>query len=83
MNWDGQNFNIKAGKITNDNINMVDLAMQNYYNRAILYFESLRGIELNRCCLNHGGLGLNISDNMPGNIEYDRLPKKRYTYFYI
>lgn len=75
VNWDGQNFNIKAGKITNDNINMVDLAMQNYYNRAILYFESLSD-RVKSMLPKSWWFGFEyFPDNMPGNIEYDRLPK--------
>jgi hypothetical protein len=40
-NWDGKNFTIKSKSLSSEPINMVDLAMQNYYNHAINYFNSL------------------------------------------
>lgn len=75
VNWDGENFTIKPKSIHNDPINLVDLAMQNYYNPAINYFNSLdervKGL-LNKkwyFCFEF------FPDNQPGNIAYQRLPK--------
>lgn len=75
VNWDGENFTIKPKSIHNDPINLIDLAMQNYYNPAINYFNSLdervRGL-LNKkwyFCFEF------FPDNQPGNITYQRLPK--------
>ena len=31
VNWDGKHFNIKPKSISNESINLIDLAMQNYY----------------------------------------------------
>ena len=41
VNWDGTDFTIKPKSITSDPINLVDLAMQNYYNPAFDYLRSL------------------------------------------
>ncbi len=75
VNWDGVNFNIRPKSINNENINLIDLAMQNYYNPAINFFNNLdlrvKSL-LNKkwwFCFEY------FPDNQPANIEYDRLPK--------
>lgn len=75
VNWNGKDFIIKPKSISNDSINLIDLAMQNYYNPAINYFNSLdervKGL-LNRkwwFCFEY------FPDNQPANIEYSRVPK--------
>lgn len=75
VNWDGENFTIKSKSINSDPINLVDLAMQNYYNFAIDFFE----------CLSERVKGLMnkkwwfgfeyFPDVQPANIVYSRLPK--------
>jgi hypothetical protein len=74
-NWNGQEFTIKPKSINSDPINLIDLAMQNYYNSAIDYLNSLdvrvKSL-LNRkwwFCFEY------FPDNQPANIEYQRLPK--------
>lgn len=75
VNWDGKSFTIKAKSLSSDPINLVDLAMQNYYNLAIDYFNSLdKRIKslLNKkwwFCFEY------FPDTQPGNITYARLPK--------
>ena len=75
VNWNGQEFTIKPKSINSDPINLVDLAMQNYYNSAIDYLNSLdirvKSL-LNRkwwFCFEY------FPDNQPANIEYQKLPK--------
>lgn len=75
VNWDGREFTIKSKSLSSDPINMIDLAMQNYYNHAINYFNSLdsriKGL-LNKgwwFCFEY------FPDNQPANIEYNRVPK--------
>lgn len=75
VSWDGESFIIKPKSINNDPINLVDLAIQNYYNPAINYFNSLdmrvKGL-LNKkwsFCFEF------FPDNQPANIEYQRIPK--------
>lgn len=75
VNWDGNEFTIKPKSVQSDAINLVDLAMQNYYNPAMKYFSSLdervKGL-LNKkwwYCFEF------FPDNQPANIEYSRVPK--------
>ena len=77
VNWNGKQFTIKPKSITNDPINLIDLAMQNYYNPAINYFESLDDRVkslLNKkwwFCFEY------FPDEQPANIEYNRIPKNK------
>ena len=75
VNWDGKEFTIKPKSIGSESINLIDLAMQNYYNPAIKFFESLdirvKSL-LNKkwwFCFEY------FPDNQPANIEYSRVPK--------
>lgn len=74
VNYDGV-FNIKLKTLNSEPINIIDLAMQNFYNKALNYFNSLservKGL-LNRnwwFCFEY------FPDNQPANIEYNRTPK--------
>jgi hypothetical protein len=75
VNWDGEQFTIKPKSISNEPINLIDLAMQNYYNPAITFFNSLDNrvrLLLNKkwhFCFEY------FPDNQPANIEYSRVPK--------
>ena len=75
VNWNGSEFTIKPKSLSNTPINLIDLAMQNYYNPAINYFESLDNRVkslLNKSwwfCFEY------FPDNQPANIEYDEVPK--------
>jgi hypothetical protein len=75
VNWNGQKFTIKAKSLSSDPINLIDLAMQNYYNHAIDFFDNLPDRVtslLNRkwwFCFEY------FPDNQPANIEYNRIPK--------
>jgi len=75
INWNGSSFIIKPKSISNEPINLVDLAMQNYYNPAINYFNSLdnrvRGLMPKNWwfCFEY------FPDLQPANIEYSKLPK--------
>lgn len=75
VNWDGLGWNIRPRNVNDDPINMVDLAMQKFYNRAYLYFamldESITGL-LNRSwhfCFEY------FADETPANVTYARMPK--------
>lgn len=75
VNWNGQEFTIKPKSINSESINLIDLAMQNYYNSAIDYLNSLdirvKSL-LNKkwwFCFEY------FPDNQPANIEYQKLPK--------
>lgn len=74
VNWDGRDFIIKSKSLSSEPINLVDLAMQNYYNPAFDYLRSLdQRVKslLNKkwwFCFEY------FPDNQPANIEYDRMP---------
>jgi hypothetical protein len=75
VNWNGTEFMIKPKSLSSEPINLVDLAMQNYYNPGVEYFKSLdtrvKSL-LNKkwwFCFEY------FPDNQPANIEYDRIPK--------
>jgi len=75
VNWNGQEFVIRPKSISSEPINMVDLAMQKYYNKSINFFTSLservKGL-LNKkwwFCFEY------FPDEQPANIKYTRVPK--------
>lgn len=77
VNWNGKEFTIKPKSIKNSPINLIDLAMQNYYNPTIQYFESfddrVKSL-LNKkwwFCFEY------FPDEQPANIEYSRTPKNK------
>ena len=75
VNWNGHRFTIKAKTLSSEPINLIDLAMQNYYNHAIDFFDNLSERVtslLNRkwwFCFEY------FPDSQPANIEYSRIPK--------
>jgi hypothetical protein len=75
VNWDGKEFITKPKSISNEPINLIDLAMQNYYNAAIDYFNTLdKRVKslLNKkwwFCFEY------FPDNQPANIEYNDVPR--------
>lgn len=75
INWNGSEFIIRSKSISNEPINLVDLAMQNFYNPAIKFFSDLdirvKSL-LNKkwhFCFEY------FPDDQPANIQYDRVPK--------
>jgi hypothetical protein len=75
VNWNGSEFTIRPKNITNDPINVVDLAMQNYYNHAINYFNSLDNRVKGLLNKSWYYIFEYFPDNQPANIEYNRVPK--------
>ena len=75
VNWNGSSFSIKPKSISSESINLIDLAMQNYYNPAINYFNTfdnrIKGLMPKNWwfCFEY------FPDNQPANIEYNRVPK--------
>jgi len=74
-NWNGENFTIKAKTINNEPINLIDLAMQNYYNLAFDYLNSLpdnvKGLLNKKWWFSFEY----FPDEQPGNIVYNKTPK--------
>lgn len=75
VNWNGSKFTIRPKTITNDPINVIDLAMQNYYNHAINYFNSLDNRVKGLLNKSWYYIFEYFPDNQPANIEYNRVPK--------
>lgn len=75
VNWNGKEFIIKAKTISNEPLNLIDLTLQNYYNYAINFFNSLsdrvKGLMDKKWwfCFEF------FPDAQPANIEYTRIPK--------
>ena len=69
VNWNGSSFSIKPKSISSESINLIDLAMQNYYNPAINYFNTfdnrIKGLMPKNWwfCFEY------FPDNQPANIE--------------
>ena len=74
VNWNGKEFTIKPKSISNKPINLVDLAMQNYYNKAMDYFNSLDKRVKSLLNKNWWFCFEYFPDNQPANIKYDRIP---------
>lgn len=77
VNWNGRDFEIKPKSTSSESINLIDLAMQNYYNPVIKFFteldERVKSL-LNRkwwYCFEY------FPDSQPANIEYNRVPKNQ------
>jgi hypothetical protein len=75
INWNGKDFVTRVKSINNDPINLIDLAIQNYYNPAIKYLESL-DVRVKSLLNKKWHFGFEyFPDSQPANIEYDRVPK--------
>lgn len=77
VNWDGAKITIKPKSIHNEPINIVDLAMQNFYNPAFEYFNGLPDRVKSLLNKNWFFVFEYFPDTQPANIEYSRLPKNK------
>jgi hypothetical protein len=74
VNYDGDGFTVRPRRLTEEPINMVDLAMQNYYNGAVSFFERLDDrvkVLLPRkwwFCFEW------FPDEQPANLSYSKIP---------
>jgi hypothetical protein len=75
LNWNGKEFTIRPKSLGSEPINLIDLAMQNYYNPAINYFNTfdirVKGLMPKNWsfCFEY------FPDLTPANIQYQKLPK--------
>lgn len=75
VNWDGNKFSIKPKSVSSEPINLVDLAIQNYYNPAIEFFNSL-DMRVKSLLNKKWWFGFEFfPDLQPANIEYQKTPK--------
>jgi hypothetical protein len=75
VNWNGTEFEIKPKSISNEKINLVDLAMQNYYNPVIKFFTELDGRVKSLVNKKWWFCFEYFPDEQPANIQYQRVPK--------
>lgn len=75
INWDGKTITIRPKSISNDPLNLVDLAIQNYYNPAIKYFQNLDSRVKGLMPKNWFFCFEFFPDNQPANISYEKIPK--------
>jgi hypothetical protein len=75
VNWNGNSFVIKPKSISSEAINLIDLAMQNYYNPAINYLNTFDNRVKGLMPKNWWFCFEYFPDNQPANIEYNRVPK--------
>lgn len=75
VNWDGENINIKAKSISSEPINMIDVAMQKVYNKALNFFLNLDSRVKSLLKRNHWYGFEYFYDEQPAHIKYDKVPK--------
>jgi hypothetical protein len=75
VNYDGEKFNYRPKSLGSVNLNIIDLAIQKYYNSAISFFDNLDVRQ--KALLNNNWWFCfeYFPDNQPANIEYNKLPK--------
>ncbi len=77
LSWLDGGFIIRPKNLHSEPINMVDLAMQNYYNPAVEYFKNLDNRVKSLMPKNWSFCFEYFPDNQPANIEYQKVPKNR------
>ena len=83
VNCDNNKFIIKPKSLSAEPINVIDLAMQKYYNKSIQYFDSLDERVKSLLNKNWWFCFEYFADEQPANIIYNRIPKKfNFTYNY-
>ena len=75
VNWNGEELVIKPKSMSSDPLNLVDLAIQNYYNPAINYLNSLSERVKSLMSKKWFFCFEFFPDNLPANIEYQKIPK--------
>lgn len=75
VNWNGDEFVIKTKTLSSEPINMIDLAMQNYYNPAVEYLNNL-DVRVKSLLNKKWWFCMEFfPDHTPANIQYSRTPK--------
>jgi hypothetical protein len=75
MNFNGEKFEIRPKSFNNEPIRIIDLAMQNYYNRAVDFFNNLDNRVKSLIPKKWSFCFEYFPDNQPANIEYSKIPK--------
>jgi len=75
VNYDGDGFVIRPRRLSEEPINLVDLAMQNYYNGAVDFFNGLPDRVKNLMPRNWSFCFEWFPDEQPANLLYSKRPK--------
>ena len=75
VNYDGEKWSIRPRSISDDPINMVDLAMQKFYNPAYIFFNTVDESKMELLNTNWHFCFEYFADSQPANIKYKRSPK--------
>lgn len=75
VNWDGEDINIKARSINSEQINMIDVAMQKIYNKALNFFLNLDNRVKSLLKKNQWYGFEYFYDEQPAHVKYDKIPK--------
>jgi len=73
--WDGKNIIIKPRKLSNDPLNIIDLAIQKYYGPVFKFFNMLSENTKSLMPKNWWFEFEYFFDTQPAHIKYDKLPK--------
>lgn len=75
VKYTGKKFIIKPKSIKNDELNIIDLAVQKYYNQAFEFFYKLPDYITDILNTNWWFVFEYFPDNQPAHVEYKRKPK--------
>lgn len=75
VKYNGERFIIKPKSIKNDELNFVDLTVQNFYNDAYDFFNTLPEHIKDLLNVDWSFIFEYFPDNQPANIEYNKKPK--------
>lgn len=75
INWDGDHFSFKQSNINNEPINLIDVALQKFYNPVIDYLSNL-DLRVKSLLNKKWWFGFEyFPDEQPANIKYSKVPK--------
>jgi len=75
VKYTGEKFIIKPKNLRNEPINLIDLAMQKFYNQAFIYLHTLPEYIIDILNKNWWFCFEYFPSSQPANIEYSRVPK--------
>ena len=75
VRYDGERFIIKTKSLNNDELSFVDLAIQKYYSKCYLFFNTLPSYVTNIINRNWWFCFQYLPDENSANIKYNRVPK--------
>jgi len=75
VRYDGDRFIIKPKSVKNDELNLIDLTVQKFYNQAFLFFNTLPDYITDIINTKWWFVFEYFPDNQPAHVEYKRKPK--------